>query len=432
MEDVDSAVEIDSEGHVSPLGETASLRLEGRRGRYEILASPPDLVVMHRLAYGARTCLLSGALTTPGALCDIVSFIGQTSYGGELLVFDEDASRSIFFEAGHVVGARSTAPPERLGQVLLRQGLLTHDEVRACVDAANDGSLRFGEAAVKFGFLSREKLFYTMQKHAEEIVHGALLVRTGTFYFLEGFDPAHIFARQKLAVSGLVRDGVRRMHEMRFFRRRIPSIYHVPSRAVGEDPPENDVLGIFPWINGLRSVEDLCRMTQKSEFEISRALFQLLQAGHVVMKPPRVSAKAAVDVYNDAISTILRELDAIEQGDEVRAQLVQFANQRAVVRKLLEGTQANDDGSLDAATVTHNLAGVEAGPDPEDFLGRVLYELASYGLFLARPHLDRARIETRDDLRLSERVRAILEPIAPVEGRKSTSPLSAAEHRQKP
>lgn len=419
MDETDSVLEINADGQVHAVGDTASLRLEGRRGRYHLLPSPPDVLLMQRQD-ALRTCLLCGALSAPGSLCEIISFIGQTGSHGELLVFDDDASRSIYFEAGHVVGARSTATSERLGQVLLRHGLLTDEEVGACVEAALDGSQRFGEAAVRFGFLSREKLFYTMQKHAEEIVFGALLVKSGSFYFLEGYDANQIVARQNLAVSTLVRDGVRRMHEMRFFRRRIPSILHVPTRSSGGETPEQDVLGIFPWINGLRSVEDLCRLTNKSEFEVSRLLFQLLQGGHIVMKPPRLSAKAAVDIYNDAITTILRELDAIEQGDSVRTQLSQFVHQRAIVRKLLEGAGGNDDGSLNAATITHNLATVEAGADPEEFLARVLHELASYAMFLARPHLDRRRNEPQSgrphqELRLSDRVRTILEPIAPAE-----------------
>ena len=58
-------------------------------------------------------------------------------------------------------------------------------------------------------------------------------------------------------------------------------------------------------------------------------------------------------------------------------------------------------------------------PHPEEVLSKALYDLASYALFLARPHLHRAQ-EARDRAtptaskkRLSQRVVAMLEPIAP-------------------
>jgi hypothetical protein len=59
--------------------------------------------------------------------------------------------------------------------------------------------------------------------------------------------------------------------------------------------------------------------------------------------------------------------------------------------------------------------------EPEDALGRWLYEYASYALFLARPQLLRARQERAESgapseqPRLSQRVAQILEPIVPVD-----------------
>jgi hypothetical protein len=59
------------------------------------------------------------------------------------------------------------------------------------------------------------------------------------------------------------------------------------------------------------------------------------------------------------------------------------------------------------------------GPQPEELLGKALYDLASYALFLARPQLRRAQ-EARDRAttapgkrHVSQRVAAMLEPIAP-------------------
>jgi hypothetical protein len=412
-------VEIDAKGVARPLGETAALRMQGRQGRFSVLSSPAHLLVMRKLeakkATDARPCILSGEIRSPGFLCDIVGFVGHASWKGELLVLEPSSSRSLFFDQGHVVGAQSTVQSERLGEVLYRYGVLDEEQVQRCSDATAAGGVRFGEAAVKFGFVTREKLFSVAARQIEEIFYGVLLVNGGMFYFLESFEDASLSIRQKLPITTLIREGVRRMHEARYFRARIPTSQHVPVRTPGWMPPDNDPLGVFASIDDNRSVEDISRAVGQGEFEVSRALFQLIQSGHVAVKAPRLTAKAVVDVYNQAISLILRELDAIDEGDSVREQLVAFANKGDAYATLFVGAGPADDGTLDAARVADNVTRVSNAKDAEEKLAQWLYDYASYALFLARPHLQRvqaARDESGAPKRLSQRVNALLQPIA--------------------
>ena len=147
------------------------------------------------------------------------------------------------------------------------------------------------------------------------------------------------------------------------------------------------------------------------------------------MRPPHLAAETVVSVYNRAIATILRELDAMDEGDAVREQLAAFADQRSPYRQLLAGIVPADDGSLDPAQVVANVGRMSHVAEPEDALGRWLYEYASYALFLARPQLLRARQEraesgvSSDQARLSQRVAEILEPIVPVDPASIAAPL---------
>ncbi len=415
-------VEIDGKGIARPLGETASLRMQGRQGRFSVLPSPANLLVMRKVEgkkEPVRPCILSGEIRSPGALCDIVGFVGHSSWKGELLVLEPSSSRSLFFDQGHVVGAQSTVQNERLGEVLYRYGVLDEEQVKRCSDATAIGAVRFGEAAVKFGFVTREQLFSVAARQIEEIFYGVLLVSGGMFYFLESYDDALLSIRQKLPVTMLVREGVQRMHEARYFRARIPSNQHVPARAPGRLPPDEDPMRVYACIDDVKSLAEICRTLGQSEFEISRALFQLMQSGHVIIKPPRLTAKAVVEIYNQAISLILRELDAIDEGDAIRDQLVAFAAKGEVYSTLFVGAGPADDGTLNAARISENVMRVSNAKDAEEKLGRWLYEYASYALFLARPHLQRVQQARRDDAvepsapkRLSQRVKVLLQSIA--------------------
>jgi hypothetical protein len=306
---------------------------------------------------------------------------------------------------------------ERLGEVLYRYGALSREEVTQCSDAAVTGGVRFGEAAVKLGIVSREKLFELTARQIEEIFYDVLLVPSGMFYFLDSFDEALLSSRQKISVAQLVREGVRRMHETRFFRTRIPSPRHLPTKAPGMSPPDADPVGVFGAADGKRSVADLCKALGQSEFEVSRAAFQLVQSGHLIVLPPRPDPRESTEVANEAIALVLRELDALDAGDAVRDQLATFAQGGELYRALFAGAGPADDGTLRPAKVAENSA--KLPPEgQEEVVAKALYEYASYALFLARPHLHRAQEvqKTEEDpqrRRLSQRVTAMLEPIAP-------------------
>jgi hypothetical protein len=262
-----------------------------------------------------------------------------------------------------------------------------------------------------------------MGRQTEEVFYAMLLASRGMFFFLEGFDDAVLSARQSNSVSTLVREGVRRMHETRYFRARMPSDRHVPVRMPGRSEPDSDPLGVFAAADGRRSIADLCRVTGQGEFEVSRALFQLIQAGHVLIKPPRLSVAQIVELYNRAVSIILRELDAMDRGDDVRAELLSFAAGSPRYRALFDGAAPSEDGALTATAIAENLDTLGPG-DPEENLGRALYDLASYAMFVARPHVYRGESPRSSSARLSQRIAALLEPLAPPAAPASIPPPS--------
>ncbi len=437
----DDLVRIDVTGVVHPVGETARVRLQGRVGTFHVLPAPPHMVVL-RQAEGegveTRTCLLSGEIRDAGALCDVASFLGATPHKGELVVLDAGASRSVFIDGGYVVGARSSVATERLGEVLCAHGVLDEAKLAASQELAAGQHLRLGEAAVQLGFVDRERLFGLMAVQTQEIFHATLLASSGAFYFLESFEESELEARHRLSIATLVREGVRRMHETRFFRARIPSPLYVPSASAQGAPAEPELAQVFAAIDGERSITDIGRALGLGEFEVTRAVFQLVQGGHAAIGPPRIRPAAAVEIFNGAIALLLRELDAIDEGDGVRLQLASRVASSAPLTRVLSGAGPSDDGTFDGGRVLQNLATLPtpaAGQPPGESLGRWLHEHASYALFLARPHLRRAQervagAEARSPV--SQVVSGMLEPIAPHDASPVPSPSPGPPRGRRP
>src|SRR5690606_33632430 len=196
-----SLVRVDATGAVHPLGRDASRQMRQRQGTMELLPSPSHALVMRRPEEDGRFWL-SGEVQRAGVLWDLIGMAGHGNWTGELVVADEDR-RSIFFERGVLVAGSSTAERERLGEILYHYGVLTREQIAVVADAVTP-DVRFGEAAVALGYLSREKLFEVIGKQVEEIVYATMLVQKGTFYFVEAFEEAQLSYRLNLSVQHLL------------------------------------------------------------------------------------------------------------------------------------------------------------------------------------------------------------------------------------
>ncbi|NUP06562.1 MAG: DUF4388 domain-containing protein [Polyangiaceae bacterium] len=398
-EDRADLVRVDPTGTAHPVGRIASQMMRGRQGIFRVMPGPNHLVFMRHVGEDGRRdehdgaiCRLAGEITLPGAICDIVSLIGQVAWKGELIVMSPSATRSVYFDGGQVICATSTAEGERLGEVLYRYGALTREQVDATAKAVNSEQ-RFGESAVKLGFISREKLYQIMVKQTEEVVYAVLLVSDGMFYFLDTFDEKRLPAHLNLSVGSLLMEGVRRMDETRYFRERIPSELHVPARVPGRGAPTDEgaevLAPIYNAIDGQRSVADICRVVGQGEFEVTHAIFQLLQSGAIVVQPPKITGPAAIVArFNEAVSLLLSTIDQSGRGQEVREQLSSFATGAGVYDALFMGAGPAPDGTLNVERMLDNIQ-MLAGPGEagENMLSQWLYEYASFGLFVSEPIL---------------------------------------------
>jgi hypothetical protein len=404
-----SDLRIDATGTVHPLGRDASQALRSRIGEWALLRSPPDVVLAVRAGVGSRTIRLAGEVRSPGALCDIVAMVAQAGWSGELMVLQEEASRSVFFESGQVVGATTTAGSEKLGEILWRFGAITRDQLEEVVRTAERSGKRVGETAMDLEFVGPDELFRMMARQVEEVFYAAVHVALATFYLFDRFDEARLGRRHRLSTGQLLMEAARRMDELRFFREKIPSDAWVPVLAPGaagrKAPPE--LAEVLTEVDGRRSVAEIGRRSGQLEFEVTRAVFQLAAAGFVTVTAPRPEGIAAiVETYNRAMVEIHRACDEAGSGAALRTGLEQFGLSTGIFVPLFSGAGPEPDGSLRADRIAQNVHAVAGEGADDRWLTQQLLEYADFALFQAGSLVPR-EAETRLGVTVSE----ILKPL---------------------
>ena len=365
--------------------------MRAREGAYRILPAPQHVVFMRytgedgrRDAEDGAVVRLSGEVTAPGTLCDILALIAQTGWRGELVVLDGDEARSVFFEQGNVVGATTNVEAERLGSVLYRFGVITREELERVVPAVRSGK-RFGEAAIELGVLKQDQIYAYIARQIEEIVFATMTVGDGTFFFLDGFDEARLVSRHTASANALLMDGVTRMDELRYFRQKIPSAEHIPFKVENRGTPASEFHKVYDAIDGKQNVGELGRSTGLGEFETTKALYTLVQSQHVSIHPPRVSGgpTSLVAAANGALRAIFAAAAQFGKVAEVRGNLESFAVGAGVYDILFRNAGPDETGALDPETVAANSVAVAGSADQDNMLKQMLHEYVSFALFSA-------------------------------------------------
>ncbi len=413
------SLRVDATGTIHPVGRVASQQLRSRTGEFELLPSPGE-VILARSAGMQGSLKMCGEIRTPGALCDVVSLATQAQWVGELVVVAAAGRRSFFFDRGLVISVLTTVPDERLGEMLYRFGVLTREQLEEIVRvttasitarrAERPGSpRRLGEVAIALGHVTSEQLYPMMARQAEEVFYAALHVANGTYYFFDRLDESQIVRRHNLNAGALLMEGARRMDEMSYFRQKVPNEDWIPVPIPSAKKPGEDAVAVLANVDGRRTVAEIGRLMGLLEFEVTRAIFQLVNGGHVQMLAPCLSGpEAIVEAINPGLVEIHARCDALGKGTEIREGLARFATGTGVYDTLFMNAGPASDGSLQSEGVSRNLVAL-AGVDPDAWLAQLLSDYIHFALFQTESLVPR---EVQGVLHA--RVSEILRPVRPL------------------
>jgi hypothetical protein len=412
-------LDIDAHGRVVPRADAARQALADRAGRFVLLPSVGDLLIAQRtpaagLDSSRPRCILAGDLAAL-AIADLIAFVHQSRLSGVLTVCTGGVVRSISFQDGEVRSAQSTAAGERIGEVAVRLGFAT--ETQVAVAAAAEGP--FGRALVDHGVLKPNDLYRCLHEQVVAVFHAILLSKSGTFALVDE-EPERTAAPLSVNTQSLLMDGIRRIDELSLLGARIPGpeAYlrrREVTRPVNLRPTESALLALF---DGSRTVAEIATAAHLNEFDATKVLFHLAEAGYVeaVAAPsaavsPLERVTGIVTGMNEILRTVAGAVVAGEREaffEAARAFLLDESNRWAPVLRQLS---VEDDGSLDAAALERALepaalAAVEPSALSPKVALEALREALFCWLFLAGERLPREMDES-----LAREVKRRLAPI---------------------
>jgi hypothetical protein len=231
-----------------------------------------------------------------------------------------------------------------------------------------------------------------------------------------------------LAVStqSLLMDGIRRIDELSLFTARIPGpgAYlrrREPKRPVTLQAVEQQLLDL---VDGRRSVAAIATAAHLNDFDATKILYHLAEAGYVeaVADPaaqpaatPADRLEAVAAGFDEALRLVAAALPASGKPAFLEAVRAHLGDESAPFAPLFRRLQPAADGGLDRAQLLGNLASLHGAALPAGqsaaLLADALRELLFFYLFLAGE-----RIPREADEALGALVRRRLDQLAGLAG----------------
>jgi tetratricopeptide (TPR) repeat protein len=214
---------------------------------------------------------------------------------GCLSVTDRSRFGRIYFDRGRITHAGIINRRDRLGDLLVRDGVLTPVQVREVVEEqSRDPERRFGEILLERSWITPERFEQYLRMQTEEAVYSLFTWSQGNFFFEVDQPPPEQELKLSLNPESLLLEGARRVDEWSLIEKKIPSLdllFEVDGPRIEaaevELTPEQESL--IPLLKGSHTVQDLIDQTGLGEFEVGKALYGLLQAGFAQRVGQRVA-----------------------------------------------------------------------------------------------------------------------------------------------
>jgi hypothetical protein len=374
----------DTGGTDAPQDAAAEVVLDAH-ARAQLRLDPHEQVrVVHA---GARTVLLERRGSASGTslplglplvlfadvravpLADVLGLVHTLGKSGFLFFADRDQAKSVYLHRGEVVFATSNQRVDRLGECLLRAGVITLEQLREAERRFTPPD-RFGKALVERGFLTPRELWHGVKYQVEEIVRSLFSHTGGTVLLWEGDVQPDNVVRLSLPTRRLVAEGIQRRDELVKFLALLEDprvvLATVPGREANLAPSER---ALFDALGAEGAFSSLCRRTGLDRLSAARALQLLRLVGSVRLVRTReegaylgeedlrlhddASVRACVADHVKLLAELAAPIAALEGPDGLRQRLGRILDEAAQRHPdLLAGVELGASATIDPDVLT--------------------------------------------------------------------------------
>ncbi len=189
--------------------------------------------------------------------------------------------KKVYIRSGEVIYASSNLDDDQFGSSLVRSGKITAEQRTAAEKAVQKTGKQLGAVLIEHGFITPQDLVAGAKLQVKEIVCSLCLWRDGSYRFDNGTLPLAEIVPLQMNTGGLLYEGLSGA-DWKIVRKSIPSLKNVlrQTRDIGfllqGIDLDRDQQTILSFINGERSIEEICGLSEAGDFITLKAIYALI------------------------------------------------------------------------------------------------------------------------------------------------------------
>jgi len=282
-------------------------------------------------------------------LIDILQMLSLSGQTGTLELRQGWNSRSIFFQEGRLTYISQGARPLSLGELLIKSGQLTPQQVEFLGQRARQSGQSFARQVLDSGLVAPEDLHACTEQQIEEAIYSLFLWRDCAFRFywgeLENVDLENTLPVD-ISSERLIMEGARRVDEWGQISPIIPSPRMIFHPAVNlELAPESQLAGlsareyrVMALLDGRSDVIALAARAGMTRYDVLRSLATLVNAGLIRASVP--SKPRIIELFKLLLETVYKKLSLfgyIPIARQFEQELNTFSRQHGLKARLYNG-----------------------------------------------------------------------------------------------
>ena len=284
---------------------------------------------------------IQGTLKTM-SLTDLLQFLAAGRKSGTLKFDRGNISKQVYFENGVIVGSKSNDPREYLGQVLLHYGKVDENQLQAALEIQRKSGGRLGEVLVKQGSLTEDDVLEILKTRTLDALYDLFVWNEGDFEFYDDEPLPRELIVIEVEPTNLIMEGIYRLDELARYHTLVPS-----DRSIIELGPGwtsslklgKEYRRILYFVEKRMSVAEICYRMHASAFHVYGQLYTLIAEG---------VARVAGELPEESVPKIAE----VEELPESVTEMIWAAQRKldtdpeaalAIVQKALEQQPKNTD-----------------------------------------------------------------------------------------
>ncbi len=245
---------------------------------------------------------MQGDLTRE-TLANVIRTLYVDRRSGILHLAQDKTSKRIYFRKGSMIFANSDVESDRLGEFLIRHGVIDRTSFVETTEKMKVTGHRFGRTVVELGYCTAEGMEQKVVEQIQAIIYSLFDWDDGDYRFEQHENPVDQDIILNLSTADIILEGARRLGDIEKVRRALGDSSGILEQ--NEDPLllyqkmttlSQSEYFILSRVDGMSSMDDIFAVSPLDEDETLRCIYGLVSAGVLVLTGvPRAESSSARD-----------------------------------------------------------------------------------------------------------------------------------------